>query len=84
MIDCLAMAEDAGGELVRHQGGYWARRGPHPRARRAPWHGTSTVNAIVARELAAWTEFQTGRSGRPYPIALRLTALGLGRGDGGR
>ena len=72
MVLCFDMARDAGGELVRYQGGYWAPRGVHPRALRGGvWHGTPTVEALVARGHATYTEHRPGRGG-DFPIAMRL------------
>lgn len=73
MRECIELARASGGELHRHQGGYWASAGPHPLAVRRKWHGSTTVNALVARGYAAWSAEQRGRSGNSYPIAMKLT-----------
>jgi hypothetical protein len=76
MVACIDMARDAGGELVRYQGGYWAPRGVcHPTRSTGTdcgWHNSSTVQAIVSRGHAKYTEHRRGRSGE-FPIAMRLT-----------
>jgi len=77
MVECIDMARDAGGEIVRFQGGYWAPRGDHPR-NRAPSHGDRTVTAIVSRGWAEFTEYRDGRRGR-FPIAMKLKGEGDGR-----
>jgi hypothetical protein len=73
MVFCVDDTHEAGGELVRYQGGYWAARN----ARRGhngipfPYHGSSTVQALVDRNVAEYSEYRDGRNGR-FPIAMRL------------
>lgn len=74
MVACLDDARAAGGELVRYRGGFWAARNA-PRCHDGlprPYWGTSTVEAIVARGEAAYTEWRDGRSGR-FPVAMRVS-----------
>lgn len=76
MVACIDDAQAAGGELIRFAGGYWAKRGAAIQSHNgAPVgaHGTSTVNAIVTRGYAEYSEHRDGRNG-PFPIALKLTA----------
>lgn len=76
MASCLSDMMDAGGELCRFQGGYWApekgardHRGiPHP------YHGTSTVEALVARGLAEYTQWQQrSRGDSKFPVRVKIT-----------
>lgn len=79
MVACIDDAREAGGELVRYQGGYWAPRGRSMRHDGAPvgsYHGASTVHAIVTRGYAEYSEHREGRGGR-FPIAIRLVAQAL-------
>lgn len=75
MVACIDDMREAGGEFVRYQGGYWAaRNGPRacdgiPR----PNYGSSTVQAIIDRGEATYTEWRDGRNGR-FPIAIKLTS----------
>jgi hypothetical protein len=81
MVACIDMAREAGGELVRYQGGFWAPRGAHPLAqdpakfgsgRGLPtYHSTPTVHAIVTRGFAKYSEHREGRHST-FPIAIRL------------
>lgn len=74
MVACIDDANAAGGELVRFQGGFWAaRNGPRdylgiPR----PYHGASTIKALIERGAAEYTEWKEGRDFR-FPIAVRIT-----------
>lgn len=73
MVACLDDALEAGGELVRYQGGYWAARNA-PRAHDGiprPYHGTKTVQALVDRRAAEYSEWRDGRNGQ-FPIAMRV------------
>jgi hypothetical protein len=78
MVACIDDAQNAGGELVRYQGGYWAARNG-PRAHDGiprPYHGTSTVEALISRGYAEYTEWRDGRSVR-FPVAMKLVSQRL-------
>lgn len=73
MVACLDDAQENGGELVRYQGGYWAdRAGGHPLTNRRAYHGATTVQALVARGYAEYSEHRLGSAGREFPIAMRV------------
>jgi len=75
MVACIDCAQEAGGELVRYQGGYWADRGGgHPMTNRREFHSTPTVQALVTRGYAEYSEHRDGRN-EAFPIAMRLTPL---------
>lgn len=60
-------------KIVRYQGGYWARanwEGAH----KEHWFSTSTIQALVSRGLADYTQWQDGRAGH-FPIEVTLTPL---------
>jgi hypothetical protein len=75
MVACIDLARANGGELVRYQGGFWSDRGGgHPTVNRREYHGASTVQAIVDRGYAAYSEHREGRNGSSFPIAMKLRA----------
>lgn len=56
------------GGLVRSPGGYWGPRAPCG----CPLtFGTSTINALVSRGLAEYTEWKDGRNGS-FPIRMAV------------
>lgn len=75
MVACLDLANQHGGELVRYVGGYWAPRnlGLHPSLNGSEYHGSSTVQALVTRGHAEYSEHREGRNGK-FPIAVRTRA----------
>jgi len=73
MVSAIDLALESGGELVRYQGGYWAARGkPHPSFGQTECYGTKTIEALVARGCAEYSEHRDGRNGR-FPVAVKLT-----------
>lgn len=72
MLACIDLAQEGNGELVRYAGGYWAPRGrAHPRLS-GEWAGTPTVQALVARGQARFSEHRRSRT-KPVPVAIQLT-----------
>lgn len=74
MAACLERLR-AHGELVRMPGGYWVRQGvkfsgSYPAE---AWDGTTTVEALVRRGLAEYSQWQPGRGGKRFPIAVKPT-----------
>jgi hypothetical protein len=57
-----------GNRILRFPGGYWAREGwqPHELS-----FGTTTIDALVFRGVAQYTDFQEGRSGR-FPVEITI------------
>lgn len=72
MVACIDDTLEAGGELVRFQGGFWATPGAHPTVDRRIYYGTPTANAIVARGYAEYTEHRERATGGSFPIRMRL------------
>lgn len=72
MHKAIACAREHGGELVRYLGGRWTWRDDPS----SPWSsfGTPTINALVARGVAEFSEWKEGRSGR-FPITMRLVEV---------
>ncbi len=76
MTECLDLALENGGELVRYQGGFWAARNAvrasHDGIPR-PYHGARTIEALLARGHGEYSEWREGRNYR-FPIAVKLHA----------
>jgi len=69
MAHAIAEAKGlGGGRLVRLQGGFWDAGG----GGRGISFGTKTIEALIARQLASYTEWKEGRNGR-FPIEITLT-----------
>lgn len=69
MREALDFAKKNGG-LIREPGGYWKSAEP------CAWpfsFSTPTVNALVSRGLAEYTEWKDGRNGR-FPIRMSVKA----------
>ena len=70
MQKALDFANQHGGKLVRYPGGFWMQEGfktdNHTWMNRR-WFGTSTVQALVARQEMWYSRWQTGRNGE-FPI----------------
>ena len=74
MRDALDYAGKHGGQLERFPGGYWCEPG------RTQWDinphvsfSSGTVNALVSRGLAEYTEWKDGRNGS-FPIRMVVKA----------
>jgi hypothetical protein len=66
MQKCISLMRDHGGSIRRYQGGFWR---PDPQGGYS--FGTSTVEALVKRGLAEYSEWKDGGSGR-FPIEATL------------
>ncbi len=55
------------GKLIRYPGGFWYPDGPGQHS-----YSTATVQALVRRGLAEYTQWKDGRNGR-FPIEMTLT-----------
>lgn len=61
-----------GGKVYRHPGGFWGHQqwSAHDRL----WFGTSSVDALVSRGVATYTEWKEGRRGNGrFPIEATLS-----------
>lgn len=67
MVDAYTMAQENGGKLVRHAGGFWC--GKNGRGGRT--FGTSTAQALVKRGAAEYTDWKESW-GRKFPIELTI------------
>lgn len=68
MLTAVEKARKFGGKLHRHPGGFWQG----PKFEQWEWNaGTRTVQALVDRGVAEYTEWKEGRSGR-FPIEMTL------------
>jgi hypothetical protein len=72
MQQALLYALVNGGKLYRYAGGFWALKNWH--YGQPPWFGTSTITALVSRDLMSYSEWQEGRKGR-FPIAAVVSRL---------
>lgn len=79
MKNAVTFACEHGGLLLRTPGGYWGAAPEHKRGiLSAVTFGTKTVEALVARGLADYTEWKEGRNGRfPVRMTLRPSAIAL-------
>lgn len=71
MQSAIYYARKHGNKIVRYPGGFWARTGWDSQA---PWFGTSTINALVDRGVAEFTEWKEGRSRFPVEVTLKGSA----------
>ncbi|MGD9850140.1 MAG: hypothetical protein AB7T38_02615 [Nitrospirales bacterium] len=67
MQAALEYAKRHGGELHRLPGGVWMNKGQTGTS-----FGASTIRALVARGWMAYSEWQPGRRGRTFPIAVTV------------
>jgi hypothetical protein len=61
------MERDPDRRIVRFPGGFWEIMG------NAPSFGTKTVQALVDRGIAKYTDWKDGRNGK-FPVEARLSA----------
>ena len=73
MERAINFAKGNDGKLIRHPGGFW--QGPMF-SRWGESFGTSTVEALVKRELADYTDWFTNKAGRKFPIEATLRRFG--------
>lgn len=69
MRDAMKYANDeCGGKLKRFPGGFWCSTGE---GYHYPWWGTSTIEALVKRGVATYTEWYEGQRAR-FPIEVTM------------
>lgn len=71
MHQLVQFMKENGGEVYRHPGGFWGRREGYGYLQHS--FGTSSVEAIVTRGVAAYTEWKDGKRGR-FPVVARLSS----------
>ena len=69
MQQCVNSMRTHGGSIERHPGGYWRCEPTGGFS-----FGTSTVQGLVGRGVAAYTQWQEGRNGR-FPIRATLLTV---------
>ena len=69
MLDAVKHANKHGGSLVRYPGGFWCRDGLRDRA--YPWWGTPTVQALVNRGVAEYSEWKETAHSR-FPVRATM------------
>lgn len=75
MKDCLEYASRHDCILRRYQGGFWAKAGWKGPRLDGVWFGTTTVEALVDRGLAEYTQWQEGRV--RFPVEARTNRVEL-------
>ena len=73
MLKAIDHMKNHDNKLVRFPGGYWAAEGW---AWHGPYFGTSTVEALVRRNVATYTVWKDGRNGK-FPIEVTLKPSSL-------
>ncbi len=78
MSAALTHARSHGGSLVRQPGGFWvgenhATTFVTASSQQTPYFGTKTVQALVSRKAAHYTEWKDGRGGR-FPVRMTVGA----------
>jgi hypothetical protein len=64
MMKAVKAMQKNDGKIIREPGGIWVTDGSF-------WHKTVTVEALVSRGVAEYTEWKEGRNGK-FPIEARL------------
>lgn len=68
MHSAINFAKKNGDKLIRQPGGFWRAEGVQ-----YPWFGSSTINALVDRGVAEYTQWQERKNGgQPFPIEMTL------------
>lgn len=60
-----------GGKLTRHPGGFWRDAGPTMDRWGGTWFGTPTIEALVKRGLATYTQWKESGN-RRFPIEMTM------------
>jgi hypothetical protein len=60
-----------GGIFYRSPGGYWSISSER---QAYPWWGTPTIEGLVKRGAATYTEWREGRNGK-FPVEVRMLKL---------
>lgn len=77
MAEVLGESILHGGELIRLAGGFWTYQGCPRRSHDGVPHwyaGTSTIQALVARERMEYVEWKEGRAAAASPSVSALSA----------
>lgn len=70
MHELIEYMKTNGGVIHRHPGGFWAREGY---SYLQYSFGTRSVEALVTRGVAEYSEWKDGKSGR-FPVTAKLKA----------
>lgn len=71
MRKVVTFAKKHGGKIRRYQGGFWA----NPERFEHPTFGTTTIEALVKRNVMFYSEWKENRSGSKFPVEATLTGL---------
>jgi len=69
MRDAIDFARENEGKLIRHPGGFWAKKV----LTWAKWFGTTTVEALVARGVGTYTAWEGKSEQYKFPVEFTLT-----------
>jgi len=70
MLEAYEYAKANGGIIARHQGGFWAKAEGWDRNQK--FFGTTTIIALVRREMAVFSKWQPRKLGGEFPIEITL------------
>lgn len=85
MAKAIERAKDCDNKLVRGPGGFWAKEGWNPSMpgiKNVDFFGTTTINALVARQLMIVTKRKRGRGMSVFPIEVELIPTARFLSDG--
>jgi hypothetical protein len=71
MVDCYEFAAANGGKLHREAGGFWCGRN----GRSGPTFGTSTVQALVKRNVATYSVWKDRERGYPFSVEMTVKPI---------
>jgi hypothetical protein len=71
MMGAIALAKLHGGFLKRYPGGYWGNGKIASNGVPLLWFGTGTIQALVSRGYAAYTDLRTNKNGS-YHAGVKL------------
>lgn len=70
MQDAVQFANEHGGKLVRHPGGFWSSP-EFALGHGVQWFGTSTVESLVNRGIFSYTQWIEGKTSR-FPVEVTV------------
>lgn len=76
MTECLRKLQQAG-ELKRLPGGFWVKpetKFDQTGKPNGSWWGTTTIEALVARGVAEYSDWEENRKGGKFPVSVRFSA----------
>lgn len=68
------------GKIVRYPGGFWCQPGLEGMPMHNRSHSSPTINALVGRGIAEYSEWVDGRTGK-FPVEAKLTEQGAAKAE---